>query len=60
MLSRKAVIKTMREIPDEFSVDDAVERLIVLHKIQLGSQEIAEGKGLSTQQAKKKLQKWLK
>jgi len=60
MLPKKQVIKSIREMPDEFPVDDAIERLVFLHKVQKGSQEIKDGKGLSTAQAKKKLKKWLK
>jgi hypothetical protein len=60
MLTKKQVLKSIREMPDEFPVDDAIERLMLLHKIQKGSAEIKEGKGLTTSQAKKKLKKWLK
>lgn len=60
MLVKKQVMKTIREMPEEFSVDDAIEQLIVLNKIENARQEIKEGKGLTTTQAKKKLQKWLK
>ena len=60
MLTKKQVIKSIREMPDEFPVDDVIERLVFLHKVQSSSQEIKEGKGLSTALAKKKLKKWLK
>ena len=60
MLTKKQILKSIREMPDEFPVDDAIERLMLLHKIQKGSQEIKDGKGLSTLQTKKKLKKWFK
>ena len=60
MLVKKQVMKTIKEMPEEFSVDDAIEQLILLNKIENARQEIKEGKGLTTTQAKKKLQKWLK
>ncbi len=60
MLVKKQVIKTIKEMPDEFSVDDAIEKLIVLNKIEKARKEIKDGKGLTTALAKKKLQKWLK
>lgn len=60
MLAKKQAMKTIKEMPDEFSVDDAIEKLIVLHKIENARQEIEDGKGLTIIQAKKKLQKWLK
>ncbi|MBK8087462.1 MAG: hypothetical protein IPK31_05675 [Chitinophagaceae bacterium] len=59
MLLKKEVLKSLKELPDEFSVDEAIDRLILLHKINKGREEIKQGKGLTTEQAKKKLKKWL-
>ena len=53
-------MKTIKEMPEEFSVDEAIDKLIVLNKIENARQEIKGGKGLTTTLAKKKLQKWLK
>ena len=60
MLVKKQVMKTLKEMPDEFSMDEAIDKLIVLNKIEKARIEIKEGKGLSTKEAEKKLQKWLK
>ena len=60
MLVKKQVMKTLKDMPDEFSMDEAIEKLIVLNKIEKARKEIKEGKGLSTKDAEKKLQKWLK
>ena len=59
MLLKKEVMKTMKEMPDEFSVDEAIDRLILLNKINKAKEEIKQSKGLTTDQAKKKLKKWL-
>ena len=59
MLSKKEVLKSLKNLPENFSVDDAIDRLIVLHKMNLCRLEIKSGKGLTTEQAKKKLKKWL-
>ena len=47
-------------MPDYFTVDDAIDRLIVLSKIENAQSEIKEGKGLTSSQATKKPGKWLK
>ncbi len=60
MLVKEKVLEAVRSLPDEFSIDDLVERLIVLYKIETGLQQVAEGKTLPTKEAKEKLQKWLK
>lgn len=59
MLLKKKVMKTMKEMPDEFSFDEVIDRLILLNKVNKGKAEIKKGKGLTTDQAKKKLKKWL-
>ncbi len=59
MLAKQKVLKSFKEMPEEFSIDDAIGKLIVIHKIQSAEAEIKSGKGLSTQEAKKKLKKWL-
>lgn len=53
-------MKAIKEMPEEFSMDEAFEKLMVLNKIEMARMEIKEGKGLTTTQARKKLQKWLK
>ena len=50
-------MRTIKEMPDQISVDDAIEKLIVLNKNEKARKEIEDGKGLTTVQAKKKLQK---
>ena len=60
MLVKKAVLKSIKDMPDHFSVDEVIDRLIILSKIEKAQTEIKEGKGLTTEQASKKLSKWLK
>jgi len=60
MLSKEKVIEAIQSLPDEFSIDDVVERLIVLHKIETGLQQVSEGKTTSTPEAREKLQQWLR
>lgn len=53
------MIESIKELPDEFSIDEIIERLIILEKIEKGRQEVREGKVNSEEQAKAKLGKWL-
>ena len=59
MLIKKQVLKSFKEMPDEFSIDEAIEKLVLINKVQKAEAEIAAGKGLTTEAAKKKLKKWL-
>jgi hypothetical protein len=60
MLTKDAVIKSLKTLPAQFQAEDAIERIIFLEKIRIGLQQSKEGKVVSKQQAKKRLKKWLK
>lgn len=59
VLTKRALLKSVKELPDEFTIDELMERLIVLQKIERGLKEMKEGKGLSTAEARKRLARWL-
>ncbi len=59
MLTKEKVKKTIDRLPDSFTVDQLVEELVVLDKIEKGLKEVEEGKVYSTQQVKDQLKKWL-
>jgi hypothetical protein len=57
---RKAtVIESINKLPDEFSIDEIIERLIIIEKIEKGRQNVRDGKVNTEEQAKAKLSKWL-
>ena len=60
MLVKEKVLETIRSLPDEFSLDELVERLILLEKINTGLQEVEDGKIMSQEEAKERMKKWQK
>ncbi|MFH0892914.1 MAG: hypothetical protein V2A54_00635, partial [Bacteroidota bacterium] len=60
MLSKTQVLKSIRNLPDEFTVEEIIDRIILLQKIDIGDEQSINGKVLSTSEAKTKLKKWLK
>lgn len=54
-LQKKAVLDRIKDMPDRFTVDELLERVVVLQKIERGLQEMKEGKSLNAAQARKKL-----
>jgi predicted transcriptional regulator len=60
MLSKSKVQKTIDRLPDKFTVDQIVEELVVLNKIEEGLRDVEEGRVFTTDQVKKELGKWLK
>jgi hypothetical protein len=60
MLTKENVIKTVSNLPDNFSLDELIDRLIFIDKVQKGLEESTANKVVSKDVAKKRLSKWLK
>lgn len=60
MLTKKKLIQTLRNLPEKFSVEEVIERIVLLQKIEIGLQQSKQGKTKSTIEVKAKLKKWLK
>ena len=60
MLTKEKVLQSIQDLPNEFSLDEIVEKLILLEKIEIGLQQVKQGKVVSHNNAKQKLKKWLK
>ncbi|MDF9801445.1 putative transcriptional regulator [Catalinimonas alkaloidigena] len=59
-MKKTQLLETIQDMPEEFSVDELMERLMILQKIEEGQQQIQAGQFYTEEEAKKKLEKWLK
>jgi hypothetical protein len=59
MLKEK-VQQVVGELPEDVDVDALVEKLYLLEKIELAERQLAGGEGIPHEEAKKRLEKWLK
>ncbi len=60
MLTKDKVKKTIDKLPDNFTVDQLVEELVILNRIDEGLNDIDEGRVFTTDQVKEELGTWLK
>jgi predicted transcriptional regulator len=60
MLTKDKVRKTIDRLPENFTVDQIVEELVILNRIEEGLKDIEEGRVFTTDQVKKELKTWLK
>jgi len=60
MLTKEKLLQTINGLPDKFSLDDVLDRIILLQKIEIGLEQSQAGQTHSTDEAKGKLKKWLK
>jgi len=61
MLTKEKIRKSIDSLPDEnLSIDEVVERLILLDKVEQGLQDVKDGKVYTTAEVRQKLERWLK
>ena len=56
-MKKTTIINALNELPKEFDLDDFLERLIVIEKIDQGMQEAKAGKTISRDKVKKMVAK---
>lgn len=59
MLSKEQVINAINKLPQKFSVDQAIDELLLLEKIEQGLAESQADKVISDEALDKELPKWL-
>ena len=60
MSTKEKVVRAVQALPEDASVEDAMERLLFLAKIEKGLQQADSGQTVSHLQVKEKMSKWLK
>ena len=59
-MQKSTIIHTLNELPSKFNLDDFLEKLIVIEKIDEGMEEAKSGKTISHDKVKKMVAKWHK
>lgn len=60
MDTKQQILKAIEELPDDADVEDALERLYVLYKIDKGIKQADAGELVSQDEARQRMAKWLK
>jgi predicted transcriptional regulator len=59
VLTREQMLKAIQDLPPDATVEDAVERLYLLDKIERGLAEVEAGKTVSQDEARRRMARWL-
>ena len=59
MLTKTKVLKTIKQLPDKFSIDEMIDKMILLEKIEIGLAQSERGEVISHEDLKKEIDKWL-
>ncbi len=57
-MKRDKAIETIKELPNEFDLDDLIERLVFVEKVEKGLKQLDEGKTIPHDEVKKITKKW--
>ena len=60
MTAKEKIIKVVQELPPDTSIEDIIERLYLLYKIDRGIHQADDGKKISHDEAKERMKQWLK
>ena len=60
MDTKQEMLKAIAELPDEANVEDAIERLYLLYKIDKGIKQADAGELVTQDEARRRMAQWLK
>jgi len=60
MLTKNSVKKQIDKLPEEFSIDELVERLILIEKVERGLVQSQKGQTISEAELDKEIEKWFR
>ena len=56
---KEKVLQAVKELPDQSSYEDVMERIYFLYKVEKGIQQADSGQKVSHEEARARLKKWL-
>lgn len=60
MITKTQIINSLDSLPENLSIDQVVDHLVFIDKIQKGLEDSSHGRVYTHDEAKGKLNKWLK
>ena len=57
-MKRDKALEAIKEFPQEFELEELIERLVFVEKVEKGLQQLDNGKTVSHEQVKEMSQKW--
>ncbi len=58
MLTKEKLNKTILNLPDSFTIDELIDQLIFIEKVEEGFQQSEENKVISNEDVKAMIDKW--
>lgn len=58
--TKQQILKAMEDLPDDAGVEDALDRLYLLYKVERGLEQADRGELISQEEVRQRMSKWLK
>jgi predicted transcriptional regulator len=58
-MTKEHLAEAVKDLPDTFSIDDLIERLILIESFEKGREQYEQGKTFTHEEVGKRLEKWL-
>lgn len=55
--TKAKIVRAVEELPEDATIEDAIERLVFLHKIEVGLKQVEEGKTVSLDEVESRLKR---
>ncbi|MBM2826874.1 MAG: hypothetical protein HW403_938 [Dehalococcoidia bacterium] len=59
MTTKEQIIKVLEQLPEDASIEDAMERLYILYKVERGIRQADAGLKVSHEVARERIKRWL-
>ena len=60
MEAKQQVLKVLEDLPDDAGVEEALDRLYLLYKVERGLRQAVRGELLTQEEVRERMGKWLK
>jgi hypothetical protein len=60
MITKDKLNRTINNLPESFTIDELIDQLIFIEKVEEGYQQSEEGKVISNEDVKSMIDKWSK
>lgn len=60
MLTKEKVIQSLENLPEVFSIDELIDKILLLNKIEIGQKQSQSGQIVADENLDEKQYKWLK
>ena len=59
MTTKESVLQAIRDLPDDASLEEILDAVLLRLKVERGRRQILDGRGISHAEVRERLSKWL-